>query len=99
MATTPVPTSEAQARSISSFGRIIVVFFSPKNTFEDIVRKPSWVLPIVLLTVLSLAVRFGINQRINWREFIIQQIDKRPRSAKVSAEQTQQQIGGGANFS
>jgi len=34
-------------------GRIIGVFFSPKNTFEDIVRKPSWMLPIVLLTVLS----------------------------------------------
>ena len=70
MATTPAPASEAQARSISSFGRIIGVFFSPKNTFEDIVRKPSWVLPIVLLTVLSLAVSFCINQRINWREFM-----------------------------
>src|SRR5437762_1336147 len=99
MATTPVPTSEAQARSISSFGRIIGVFFSPKNTFEDIVRKPSWVLPIVLLTVLSLAVSFGINQRINWREFISQQIEKSPRSAQMSAEQKQQQIEGGAKFS
>jgi len=99
MATTPVPTSEAQARSISSFGRIIGVFFSPKNTFEDIVRKPSWVLPIVLLTVLSLAVSFCINQRINWREFMSQQIEKSSRSAQMSDEQKQQQIEGGAKFS
>jgi len=99
MATTPVPASEAQARSISSFGRIIGVFFSPQNTFEDIVRKPTWVLPIVLLTVLSLAVSFCINQRINWREFMSQQIEKSPRSAQMSAEQKQQQIEGGAKFS
>src|SRR6266436_8566427 len=99
MATTPVPAPEAQARSISSFGRIIGVFFSPKNTFEDIVRKPSWMLPIVLLTVLSLAVSFCINQRINWREFMSQQIEKNPRSANMSAEQKDQQIEGGAKIS
>src|SRR5713101_6119289 len=99
MVTTPVPAPEAQARSISSFGRIIGVFFSPKNTFEDIVRKPSWMLPIVLLTVLSLAVSFCINQRINWREFMSQQIEKSPRAAQLSAEQKQQQIEGGAKFS
>src|SRR3989440_4518841 len=99
MATTPVPTSEAQARSISSLGRVIGVFFSPKNTFEDIVRKPSWMVPIVLLTVLSLAVSLCINQRVNWREFMNQQIEKSPRAAQMSAEQKQQQIEGGAKFS
>ena len=98
MATTPVPAPEALA-TLSPFGRIIGVFFSPKNTFEDIVRKPSWVLPIVLLTVLSLAVSFCINQRVNWREFMSQQIEKSPRSAQMSTEQKQQQIEGGAKFS
>src|SRR5712691_3248497 len=42
MATTPAPAPEPQA-SISPFGRIIGVLFSPKSTFEDIARKPSWV--------------------------------------------------------
>jgi hypothetical protein len=98
MATIPIPAPEAQA-SISPFGRITGVFFSPKSTFEDIVRKPSWVLPIVLLTVLSLAVSFSINQRVNWREFMSQQIEKSPRAAQMSAEQKQQQIEGGSKFS
>jgi hypothetical protein len=98
MATTPVPVPEAQV-SLSPFARIIGVFFSPKSTFEDIVRKPSWVLPIVLTTILSIGVSFSINQRINWREFMSQQIEKSPQAAQMSAEQKQQRIEGGAKFS
>ena len=98
MATTSLPAPEAQA-TISPFGRIIGTLFSPKSTFEDIVRKPGWVLPVVLLTLLSLGVSFAINQRINWREFMSQQIEKSPSAANMSAEQKEQRIEGGAKFS
>jgi len=101
MATTPTPMPEAQAQPqapISSLGRIVGVFFSPKATFEDIVRKPSWLLPVLLTTILSIGVSFAINQRMNWREFMSQQIEKSPRAAQLSAEQKQQQIEGGAKF-
>jgi hypothetical protein len=101
MATTaslPAPDAQSQP-AISPFGRIIGVFFSPKATFEDIVRRPSWVLPIVLLTLFSIGVSFAINQRINWREFMAQQIEKSPQAANMSAEQKEQRIEGGAKFS
>jgi hypothetical protein len=93
-----MPAPEAQA-ALGPIGRIIGVFFSPKATFEDIVRKPSWVVPVVLLTVLSLCVSFAINQRINWREFMSQQIEKSSGAANMSAEQKEQRIEGGAKFS
>jgi hypothetical protein len=97
--TTSIPAPEAQSQpAISSVGRVIGVFFSPKQTFEDIVRKPSWVLPVALLTLFSIGVSLAINQRINFREFMSQQIEKNPRSANLSAEQKQQQIEGGAKF-
>jgi hypothetical protein len=98
MATIPVPAPKAQA-AIGPFGRVLGVFFSPGKAFEDIVKGPSWIVPIVLTTILSVAVSFSINQRINWREFISQQIEKSPRAAQMSAEQKQQQIEGGAKFS
>lgn len=98
--TTSMPAPEAQSQpAISAAGRVAGVFFSPKATFEDIVRNPGWVLPVALLTLLSLAVSFAINQRINWREFISQQIEKSPQSANMSAEQKEQRIEGGAKFS
>jgi hypothetical protein len=99
MVTTPAsaPAPDAQP-SLSPVARIIGVFFSPKSTFQDIVRKPSWMLPILLTTILSILVSVAINQRINWREFMSQQIEKSPRAAQMSAEQKQQQIEGGAKF-
>src|ERR1700686_576460 len=98
--TTSLPAPEAQSQpAISPFGRIIGVFFSPTATFEDIVRKPSWVLPVVLLTLFSIGVSFAINQRISWREFMAQQIEKSPQGANMSAEQKEQRIEGGAKFS
>jgi hypothetical protein len=97
--TTSVPAPDAQSQpGISPVGRVFGVFFSPKPTFEDIVRRPSWVLPFVLLTLFSIGVTFAINQRINWRQFMTQQIEKSPRSANMSAEQKEQQIEGGAKF-
>jgi hypothetical protein len=97
--TASVPAPEAQPASISAIGRLTGVLFSPKATFEDIVRKPSWALPVIVLTILSVAASFSINQRINWREFMSQQIEKSPAAANMSAEQKEQRIEGGAKFS
>lgn len=97
---TTVPVPEAQAQpAISPFGRVVGTFFSPKATFEDIVRRPSWVLPFALLTVFSFVVCVGINQRINWRAFMSQQIEKSPQASQLSPEQKEQRIEGGAKFS
>jgi hypothetical protein len=81
---------EAQAL-VSPFGRIIGIFFSPKSTFEDIARRPSWILPILLTTVLSFISVTALNQRVNWHDYILQQIEKSPRAAQLSADQKQQQ--------
>lgn len=101
MGTTPTPMPEAQAEpqaAISPFGRVIGVIFSPKATFEDIARKPSWVLPILITTVLSVISVVALNQRVNWHDYIIQQIEKSPRADQLTAEQKQQQADMGAKF-
>jgi len=101
MATTPTPAAtpapEPQA-SLSPFGRIVGVLFSPKPTYEDIVRKPSWLLPVILLAVLGAIVAVGLNQKMNWREYVSQQIEKNPRAAQLPAEQKEKQIEMGAKF-
>ncbi len=93
----PAAAPEARA-SLGPFARVLGVFFSPGRTFEDIVRKPSWLLPIVLTTTLSIAVSVTINQRIDWREFMSQQIEKSPRASQMSPEQKEQRIEGGVKF-
>ena len=97
MATIPAPVAEPQP-AISPIGRILGIFFSSKATFEDIVRKPGWLLPVIILAVLGLAVAIGLNQKMNWREFMSQQIEKSPAASTLSAEQKEQRIEAGAKF-
>ena len=98
MATTPIAVAEPQA-SISPFGRIIGMFFSPKATFEDIVRKPSWILPTALILLFSVAAVVALNSHFNWRDYIAQQIEKSPRAAQLSAAQKEQQVEMSAKYS
>ena len=91
MATAPTPAAEPQA-SISPFGRIIGALFSPKSTFEDIARKPSWILPVVLTTVLSILAMAALNQRMNWHEYISQKMEMNPRASQLSADQKERQV-------
>jgi len=98
MATTPTPVPEAPAATISPFGRVVGVLFSPGKTFEDIARTPSWVLPILITTVLSIISVVALNQRMNWRDYIIQQMDKNPRAAQLSTDQKQQQADMAVKF-
>ena len=96
MGTMPVPDAAAVPAlepqpSISPLGRIIGVFLSPKATFLDIARKPSWLLPVIISTVLGIVATVALNQRMNWREYILQQIEKSPRAAQLSPEQKQHQ--------
>src|SRR5438445_7968536 len=101
MSTTPVIAPEApQAPGpINHFGRIIGVFFSPKATFEDIARRPSWIIPAVLMTVLGIVVAFVMNQKVDWRDVASKRIEDSPRAANLSAEQKEQQIAMSAKCS
>lgn len=91
----PVP----EPQSISVFGRLIGVFFSPKATFEDIARKPSWIAPILVMMILGVVSVSALNSHFDWRDYITQQIEKSPRAANLSPEQKQQQIDMSAKFS
>ena len=97
MATTSAPAPESQMPS-SALSRVVGVFFSPKNTFEEIVRKPTWIFPLILVVITSTVVCVGINQRMDWRQFMTQQIEKNPRAADLPEEQKQKQIEMGAKF-
>jgi hypothetical protein len=79
-------------------GRIIGVLFSPKPTFEDLARKPSWLLPVILLAILGSIVAIGLNQKMNWREYVAQQIEKGPGAAQLTPEQKEQRISTGAKI-
>jgi len=101
MSTTPVIAAEApQApEPINHFARIAGIFFSPQSTLEDIVRRPSWVLPVILMTVLGAGVAFVMNQKVDWRDVASKRIEENSRAANMSSEQKEQQISMSAKIS
>jgi hypothetical protein len=98
MSSTPVIAPEAPS-PINHFARIIGVFFSPQATFEDIAKRPSWILPVVLMTVLGAGVAFVMNQKVDWRDVASKRIEESSRAANLSAEQKEQQISMSAKIS
>jgi len=60
---TPAPEAEPKP---NPFQRIIGVLFSPDATFASIARRPDWVVPLVLIVVLSLANGLLISSRLDF---------------------------------
>jgi len=100
MATTTAvsPAAPEPQPQISAIGRVLGVLFSPGKTFEDIVRKPGWIVPLLISTILSIGVSYTLAQRVNWREFISQQMEKRPQAAQLSPEQKERQLDAAVKF-
>jgi len=90
MATT---TSPAALPPFNHFGRIVGVFFNPKETFTDIAQRPSWLFPIIVLTVFSICVSVLMNQKIDWDSYIRTQAERNPRFEQLSEEQKQGALG------
>jgi len=95
MATTPTPSPVEPART-GAIGRMFGALFSPQETFADIVARPSWLAPVILLTIISLGFTIAFTQRVGWERFMEQQLANNPRTANMPAEQRAQALERGA---
>ena len=52
------------------------MFFSPKATFQDIVRKPSWIAPVAILIIIWFCLSVSLAKHADWLEISKDQIAK-----------------------
>jgi hypothetical protein len=97
MATTSLPAPEAQA-PVSHFGRLIGVFFSPKQTFASIAERPSWLAPLALMVILGIGVGAMLNAKMNWAEYIRHKAEESSRFSQLSEEQKDRALAGQIKF-
>ena len=71
---TAVP--EQPQQQMSGFARVFGVFFSPSSTFADIVRKPSWIIPVIVMTITNVALSIVLVKHVDWVTVARQQIEK-----------------------
>lgn len=96
---TPPPILEEPAK-IGAIGRLIGVLISPGETFPDIARKPSWIVPWIFLTLTGLAISYALVQKVDWVQAQRTQIERVPMAARqfeqMTPEQRQQAFQQGA---
>lgn len=81
------PPEAAQMSEAATLGNI---FFEPGRTFEDLKRKPRFILAAVIIALLVTAFGFGLHFKVGddgMRRFINEQIDKNPRTQSLTGEQ------------
>ena len=99
--TTSVAAPDAQPQAqppINHFGRIIGVFFSPKQTFASIAERPSWIAPLLLMVILATGVGGLMNTKVNWADYIRHKAEDNSRFAQLSEEQKDRAVAGQAKF-
>src|SRR5438128_1324049 len=73
-----VANQEQETARLSTIERLIGTLFSPGETFQDINRKPDWILPIIVALILGIAGNFVVIKRINpdWEKIGRDQVEK-----------------------
>ena len=84
--------SPSGLQTMSEVDRLVGVLFDPQATFPDIVARPRWWIPLVILVVLAGSITFAFSERVGWEPFMRQQIEASPRTQQLSAEQKEQII-------
>src|SRR5580704_17035928 len=84
------PEAPEPQEKVNAFSRVVGAIFSPKPTFQSIVRQPSWLLPTVLLCIVSLAYIFAFGSRPGaWRQYVQGQFDRSSRAQQLTDQQRQ----------
>jgi len=79
---TPGVTPEAAAPAsggLSEVQRIIKVFAAPSETFNDVKRKPSWIVPWLAISVSALLLVFVAGQKIGFEQISQNNMKMRPK--------------------
>ncbi|HEV2420822.1 MAG TPA: YIP1 family protein [Candidatus Acidoferrales bacterium] len=87
MAATTAAVPEAP-QSMGAVARVFGALFSPRATFQDIARKPGWLLPVVILIIMNLGVTAVFSKHVGWRAFMEKQDLQSRRAQQQIAQMT-----------
>ncbi|MDQ6787887.1 MAG: YIP1 family protein [Acidobacteriota bacterium] len=82
----------ARMSEVATLGNI---FISPGETFEDLRRKPRFIMAVLVMIFLATAFQFLFTQKLGedrMRSFMVEQMDKSPMTQSLAPEQKQQAI-------
>jgi len=97
-AISPAPGEQEPDAKISPIGRVTGVLFSPTETYKDIVRKPNWIVPLLILTAFSMMLCYFLVQKVDWAAFQRKQIESSSFTSNLTQEQKDQAVERNVKF-
>jgi hypothetical protein len=86
------PAIEPSPAGMSEFSRLTGVFFEPGKTFADIVARPRWLVPMLLLILIGLAASVEMGQRIGWDRIIRHAFETNARAQSMDPQAREKAI-------
>jgi len=83
---------------MSEFSRLIGVFVSPKEAFTDIVRRPRWWIPVILVSIFSSIFAVSYSNRVGFEQMMRQTLQQSPQAQSMPPEQMERAIAAGARI-
>jgi len=85
---TPPPLEQPQ----SELSRITNVLVDPRRAFSDIVVRPRWFIPVLIVSMFTLAFTMVYSRRVGWEHMIRQSMDQNSRMQQMPADQREQAV-------
>ncbi len=82
-----VPLDPPQMSELSTLGGI---FFEPGKTFEDLKRKPRFIIALIIMIVLGVSFAFAFKYKVGdeaFKSFALEQINKSPQADNMTPDQ------------
>jgi len=88
---TAVSAPAPEPAPLSEGARIVDTFIAPSKTFTDLRRSASWWAPFLLLSVISLAFFYVVDQKIGYRKVAENQNQVSPKATRQLEQLTPEQ--------
>jgi len=88
---TPPPIEPVQP-GLSEPARIINTFFAPTKTFEDLKRKASWWVPLLLISIMGIAFHVTVDKKVGFDQIAREILTQSPQFQQQPADQQQKTL-------
>ena len=90
-----IPEEPDETPEMSEASTLVNIFIEPERTFDDLRRKPRFLLASLLIAFFVTAYSFGLYNAVGddgMRRFILEQLDKNPQTQNLSSDQKENAI-------
>jgi hypothetical protein len=87
-----VADAGGEAPAMSFMQRLMGVCFEPRRTFEDISRRPTWIVMFIIVCVLAMAVNYALVTVMDHETLMRKSLAMNPLTRSMSEEQIQQVV-------